>query len=195
MNIVAVHANPRKEGTSYSLLQAFSKGCKKAKHRLQVIDLYPEDFDPRLPAEDMTRGHKIKPAIKKYQDLIAKADCLVLIYPIWWYRMPSILEGWFDRVMNVGFAFRYRKLTKTFGLPVGLLSVKKAVVIDTYGSPWWAVKFMLFNLPFLRVKYGLLRYCGIKKTIHYPCYSAPYVDKKKKEQWAKAVERIAEKLL
>lgn len=194
MNIVVIYAHAKEHSTSSALLTAFSSGCRTAKHKLHVIDLYKENFDPLLKEEQLKQGYRPAGQVKRYQELVKKADWLVFIYPIWWFGPPAILKGWFDRVFTSGFAFRYKKITRTIGKPIGLLPVKKAVVIDTYGAPGWATKLLFFNMPWQAVKRGILKLCGIKKFIHYPCYSAPYASTKKRHKWNRDVERIAEKL-
>ena len=132
MNILVIFAHPNKKSLSYALMQAFSRGAKKAKHKVQVIDLYKDRFNPVLSANEL-KGN-LSPQVKRYQAMIEKADWMVFIFPVWWFGVPSILEGWFDRVFTVHFAFKFKPLTKTIGIPIGLLPCKKAVVIETYGS-------------------------------------------------------------
>src|SRR5699024_7152849 len=36
---------------------------------------------------------------------LSRADAVIVQFPLWWYGMPAILKGWFDRVFVSGFAF------------------------------------------------------------------------------------------
>lgn len=42
---------------------------------------------------------------RREQQKVCDADALVLQFPLWWYGMPAILKGWFDRAFASGFAF------------------------------------------------------------------------------------------
>ncbi|GGW27199.1 hypothetical protein GCM10010381_09280 [Streptomyces xantholiticus] len=33
-----------------------------------------------------------------------RADAVILQFPLWWFSVPAILKGWFDRVFTFGFA-------------------------------------------------------------------------------------------
>ena len=39
------------------------------------------------------------------QSLVAQADMLVLLHPIRWYAMPSLLKEWIDAVFEAGWAY------------------------------------------------------------------------------------------
>ena len=83
MNIAIVYAHPNEESLSNALLQAFKRGSKRAKHNLQVIDLYKDNFDPVL--KTVQRTELIDPMVERYQKILKKADWIVYIFPIWWF--------------------------------------------------------------------------------------------------------------
>jgi NAD(P)H dehydrogenase (quinone) len=184
LEVVVVIAHPKKESLSYGLLQAFLKGLP-THHKATVIDLYKDKFDPIL--RTVQRSETLDPEVEHYQGLLKKADWIIYIFPIWWFRTPSILEGFFDKVMTAGFAFKYRQITRTFGVPVPLLN-KNTIVIETYGSPRWATKLFFLDLPWRRLKRGVLKFFGYGKLIRYSCFSAPYASEKKRAKWLKEVE-------
>ena len=43
--------------------------------------------------------------IAEEQRKLQWADAVILQFPLWWYGMPAILKGWFDRVYAFGFAY------------------------------------------------------------------------------------------
>lgn len=192
MNLLLIYANPSSKSLSSSFKERFLRGAKKAGHQVKTIDLYAEKFDPVL-SEAEAKG-KIGKTSKNHQTMIRRADYLVFIFPIWWFRAPAILEGWIDKVFTSGFAFKYKPITKTFGIPIGLLADKKAVVITCYGAPGWAIQLFYGNLAWRRFKRGVLNFFGIKKILHFPCYSAPYASEEKKQKWLKQVEQLAQEL-
>lgn len=51
-------------------------------------------IDGRLPAD-----------VAAEQEKLLAADAIIVHFPLWWYGMPAILKGWFDRVFISGFAF------------------------------------------------------------------------------------------
>ena len=71
------------------------------------------------------------------------ADALVLVFPTWWFGMPAILKGWFDRVWAPGVAFHLP--LGGGGLRRGLTNIRQFAVVTTYGSPWWVIALGLGN--------------------------------------------------
>ena len=59
------------------------------------------------------------------------ADSLVLVYPTWWFNLPSILKGFFDRCFVPGVGFKYDPVLGQ--RTVGLTNIKRCGVITSYG--------------------------------------------------------------
>jgi NAD(P)H dehydrogenase (quinone) len=101
----------------------------------ETLNLYKEKFDPLVKVIDEVRGDgtRYSKEMAKYQDLIAKAERLVFIYPAWWYNMPAILLGFVDRTFTSGFAYDLIADGKGGSVMQPRLKGKTAVVISTYG--------------------------------------------------------------
>src|SRR5204862_20271 len=128
-----------------------------AGHEVDHCDLYAEGFDPVLTAPERRAYNTPTPDLAAVAAHIARlraAEALVLCFPTWWYGMPAILKGWFDRVWTNGVAFT---------LPEGggairpaLRNIRKFAVVTTYGSPWWLMNLVL-RAPIRAVLIGGLR--------------------------------------
>ena len=65
----------------------------------------------------------------------------MLVYPAWWYGMPAMLKGYFDRVWLPGVAFDVTPDGRV--LTDRLQHIRRIVVVTTYGAPWWMVRIVL----------------------------------------------------
>src|SRR3546814_2125414 len=67
--------------------------------------------------------------IKAEQAKLARAELLILQFPIWWFSPPAILKGWFDRVFARGFAYHTGRKYDP-----GMFKGKFAMVAATTGT-------------------------------------------------------------
>jgi len=192
MNLLIIYAHPNPKSLNNSIKEAFLEGTKEAGHITHVIDLYHEHFDPVLRTPEK-HGEESE-LIRKHQDLIRWADWMVFIYPVWWMRGPAILEGWFDKIMSAGFAFRYKTIFGKIGVPVGLLPCKKAVVIETYGGPGFAIRWLMGNFAWRRLKNSVLKTCGVKTFKHLAFYSAQSANEDRRKAWLGKIRKLASEL-
>lgn len=127
---------------------------------VDVLDLYAEGFAPALTADERRAYYAVPQPdaeITALQARLAAADMLVLVFPTWWFSMPAMLKGWFDRVWSPGFAF-------SSGTPIQplLIGLKSCLAITTLGSPWWVDR-LVMRRPVRRVlKTALLGACAPK---------------------------------
>lgn len=126
---------------------------------VDLLDLHAEHFAPALTAEErrLYGSPEPGPDIVALQQRLAAADMLVLVFPTWWFSLPAMLKGWFERVWSPGFAFAP-------GTPIRplLTGLKSVVVVTTLGSPWWVDR-LVMRQPVRRVlKTGLVFPCAPK---------------------------------
>lgn len=158
--ILIIYAHPKTGGHCPTILDETISYLKKEKKDYKVLDLYEMGYDAILHEEEhYTRGNKdISQHNRMIQKMISDAELLIFIYPVWWFSVPAVLKGFFDRILTPGFAFTYK-----LGAPIGLLR-KKALVMHTTGGPSVFYNFT-GNLPKKNIR-TILKFCGIKAKVH-----------------------------
>lgn len=152
-----VYAHPNEKSFNHAVFAEVQRGLTDGGHDFSVIELYADGYDPVLVFNENVRRTDLDETTERYQAMIAEADRLIFIYPIWWYGLPAILKGFFDRVLTPGFAYASKN-----GIPVGLFKDKSAWVIYTIGSPAWYAAFVRGSAEWTVVKNAILGFCGIK---------------------------------
>ena len=142
---------------------------RQAGHELVTHDLYAENFDPVLKAEEAyTTGDTIEETVSKTTDPVVTrhrqemlvAEGLLIVHPNWWGKPPAILAGWLDRVLVPGVAYR---LDCAEGEPDGLLSIDTALVLNTSDTPAEREASVLGDPLQLIWANCVLPYCGVKR--------------------------------
>ncbi len=132
MNALILYAHPCDASFNHAVLEQVQRGLRDGNHSFRVIDLYKEGFDPALKFGGERKRSELASdwETARYREWIKEADRLILIYPVWWYGLPAILKGFFDRVFVSGFAY-----SSAGGRPKGLLVGKSAWAVYTIDSP------------------------------------------------------------
>jgi len=161
MRILVIYAHPLADSFAAALHRAVVTALRQSGHEVDDCDLYAEGFDPVLSPAERRDYNTPSPDLSGVAGHVARlraAEAVVLCFPTWWYGMPAILKGYFDRVWAQGVAFR---------LPEGggairpaLTNIKKLWVVTTYGAPWWFIKLMLRDPVRAVILGGLARLCG-----------------------------------
>lgn len=108
MNTTIVFAHPYEGSFNKAVLDAAQEGLRAAGDQVEVIDLYREGFNPVLSQADLAlygQGKTTDPLVEKYNAILDRTEKIVFVFPVWWYDMPAILRGFFDKVMLAGSAF------------------------------------------------------------------------------------------
>ncbi|KAK3083720.1 hypothetical protein FSP39_001996 [Pinctada imbricata] len=146
--IVYAHQNPH---TSFNaaLKDEAIKVFVDNGHNVKMSDLYSQHWDPRATASDFeglplhselsnyfneqsyaTKQGTTSKVIQAEQKKLKEADLVIFQFPVYWFSVPAILKGWFDKVFAVGV---------THGFPDnvyenGLMKGKKAMLSLTTGA-------------------------------------------------------------
>ena len=120
MHALIVLAHPEAKSFNAQMAEAAKEAMEAMGHTAEISDLYRQGFDAR---EDLSHFSNPKapewfsaqteqrhaydtgtlPAdIAAEMVKLERADLLILQYPVWWFTMPAILKGWFDRVFVYG---------------------------------------------------------------------------------------------
>ncbi|QQR36396.1 NAD(P)H-dependent oxidoreductase [Devosia oryziradicis] len=186
MQALVVLAHPLGDSLCAHLAREAIDALRARGARVDVLDLYAEDFQPALTAAERRLHYATPepgPEIVALQQRLANADTLVLVFPTWWFSMPAILKGWFDRVWAPKFAFEH-------GTPIRplLTGLKSCLVVTTLGSPWWIDRIVM-RQPVKRVlKLGLVFACA--PQARFDMLSFPAAETADKRQVERFVGRM-----
>lgn len=119
MNAVVVVAHSEPRSFNAALAGAAVEVLRAGGDRVELSDLCAMGFKAIDDASDFVGGREdpdflrvdreqtfahvagtTAPDIRAEQEKLARADLLVLQFPIWWFGPPAVLRGWFDRVLT-----------------------------------------------------------------------------------------------
>jgi NAD(P)H dehydrogenase (quinone) len=189
-----VYCHPTGESFVASILAELAERLRRDGHAVRILDLYGEGFDPVLGPEAW-RAHRQgvshpAPDLAAHIAALREAEGLVLVYPAWWYGLPAMLKGWFDRVWQPGVAFTLENgVFQLHSLP----RLRRLAAITTYGSPRIFIELFVGDPARRQLLRGLaLQFARGVKTRWAPIYG---VDGKSPAELAgarsRAVRRVA----
>ena len=133
VRVLVVYAHPVETSFVAALHATTKQALLGAGHEVDDLDLYAEDFDPRLSREERCAYHDLESncrTVATYVDRLRAAEGLVLVYPVWNFGFPAILKGFFDRVFLPGVSFR---MQDGHVIP-NLHRIRRLVAVTTYGG-------------------------------------------------------------
>lgn len=148
MRIHIIHCHHERGSFTTALKDLAIETLKNSGHEVVLSDLYGMNFNPIATASDFTdkktdeyiqymleqqRAAKtgtLADDIKSEFEKIRSADLLLFFTPVWWFSVPAMLKGWFDRVFATGLTWDFGAIYEK-----GLLRGKKAMMVAVPGGP------------------------------------------------------------
>jgi NAD(P)H dehydrogenase (quinone) len=176
MKFLIVLAHPLKDSFAASVAGAARETLESKGHVVDVLDLYAEDFDPRL-SEAERRGYFDTPydasAVSDIVRRLQEADGVIFAFPQWWFNFPAILKGYFDRILVPGVAFDHD--LKGGRIIPKLNNIKILWALTTTGSPWLVVHAYMGNPVKRLLKRGIGAFCA--KSLNFKMISLHDMDR------------------
>lgn len=154
MKVLWLFAHPEQRSLSAALRDEGLRALAEDGHEYQLSDLYAMGWNPIVTGADYGNSGKDRLLVasesksaydsgKLSADILAEqakltwADTIIVQFPFWWFGMPAILKGYFDRVFVKGFAYGVKdpKTGRTLRYGNGGLAGKRAMVIVNVGAP------------------------------------------------------------
>lgn len=188
MKALVVFGHPNPNSFNGGILDAVTGELKQAGAEVKVKNLYAMGFNPALTMDDLQKLHSGSPPadIKQEQDDIRWADMIIMISPVWWFSVTSMLRGYIDRVFSYGFAYHY-----TSSGPEGLLKGKKGLLITTSGANETADKYthMTDTIRHTFVG-GFFGFCGITEADYLNLFDVVNVSDEERKQMLEQVKNF-----
>ncbi len=112
---------------------------------------------------------------------------LVFVFPVYWWSVPGLLKGWFDRVLTLNWAYKVAEDGRIVGnlrkVPVRLIATAGSDVagFDKHGYST-AIRTQLVE--------GVFGFCGLKDVTLDILYQADTASSEQVDDFLKSLERV-----
>lgn len=177
---LVVLAHQERTSFSYAMMEAAVEALKKKGWVVTVSDLYAMKFNPLVSRDDITgsprdpenfkypaesshayKEGRLSKDIVEEQKKLADADLVIFQFPMYWFGLPAVLKGWFDRVLTGGFAYSQSEMY--YNRP---FKNKKAILSFTTGGPESMYSSIGvngdMNVLLWPLQRGVLHFCGFQ---------------------------------
>lgn len=193
MKVLLIFGHPNRQSFNGAILDHITDQLNRMGAEYRVKELYNMNFNPLLTVSDLEQLYngKIPVDIQNEQADIKWADWVILISPVWWYSVTSMLRGYIDRVFSSGFAYIYTEKG-----PQGLLSGKQGLLITTSGADEkTALAGKLVETLRKTFLDHFFLFCGFSQADHLNLFNVPNVsDAERKQMLQEAAKWIHEQI-
>jgi NAD(P)H dehydrogenase (quinone) len=184
LNVLIIYAHHEPTSFTAAMKNVALQTLENDGHSVTVSDLYAQGFSAVAQKWDFvtTSGnhfnymfeqkHAARLQMAFSPDIVGEiqklqaADTVLFIAPTWWFSVPAILKGWFDRVLAMGVAWDTGKFYEN-----GLMRGKQAMFISSGAHPTEYYKVngrhqASLNQMLHPINHGTLAFCGF--NVHEP---------------------------
>lgn len=177
--IIQGHPDPKNNHFCHALAQAYNEGAKSTGHEVNIIDIAQIDFPMLRCKEDFDHGTP-PDSILHAQQIIKKADHIVIFYPLWLGTMPAYTKAFIEQVFRPGFGAE----ETTAGKPwKKLLTGKSARIVITMGMPAFIYRWYFLAHSLKSLERNIFGFCGIEHTKDTLIGMVDSIDGKKGKKW------------
>jgi len=190
-NALIVTAHPVENSLSHTLAARIAARLREQGTQVEIADLHAEAFTPSMQPPDLALYHgddSALPAdILREQQRVERADMLVFVFPVYWWSVPGLLKGWFDRVLTLNWAYKVAEDGKIVGnlrdVPVRLIATAGSDLkgFDKHGYST-AIQSQLVE--------GVFGFCGLMNVRLDILYQADTASSEQVEDFLKNLDSV-----
>ncbi|MEJ2060075.1 MAG: NAD(P)H-dependent oxidoreductase [Gammaproteobacteria bacterium] len=184
--IIQGHPDPAGRHFCHALAEAYAAGAQAGGHELKTINVAEQDI-PLLHDRAEWESAEVSPAIRANQEVIAWADHLVIVYPLWLGSMPAMLKAFLEQVLRPGFAFGPGPRA---GMGKKLLKGKSARIVVTMGMPAFFYRLYYRAHSLKSLERNILAFLGIGPIRASLIGMAEGGDDARREKWLQKLTRL-----
>lgn len=183
--LIQGHPEDNPKRLCHALARSYLDGAKAGGHKIRKLNVATLDV-PFLSSSAEFMEPPPAP-IMEAQELIAAADHVVFVYPLWLGSMPARLKAFMEQVARNQFLI---KEAPKGGWPVKNMKGKSARVIVTMGMPAAAYHLMFGKSGVKSMEQGLLSMSGFKPVRDTLIGGVDAADDKERARWLAAVRAL-----
>ena len=159
MRALIVVAHPMRGAFCAALGDAVGNGVQVAGGQVDLCDLGAEGFQPVMQPQDMAQftGESPPEDVQAHMARIEAAQALAFVFPVWWWSVPAVLKGWFDRVLRVNWAWS-DEATR----PLALAGKRVRMLATTADSPQGFANSGAESVLRQQLCQGVWGFCGVE---------------------------------
>lgn len=169
MHALVLFAHPEADSLTASVARKVAERLDHRGWTAELADIAAEGFDSRQSSADLdvVRGTGTPPAdVLREQERVERADAVVVVHPVYWWAMPGLMKGWFDRVLSFGWAFGTEDATALADRDIHLVRVGGSSP-DTYDRHGYREAMRT------GVDHGIFEFVGSPPVSSHLLHSAP----------------------
>ena len=157
MSILIINGHPDLNSFTSQLAKRKYDNIHSTNKDVTLLNIAELEFD--IFYKGFSEKKSLEPDLIEAQSKIKNAEHIILFTPIWWSTYPALLKGFFDKVLQPNFAFKYQKGK---AMPEKLLTGRTAEIVLLSDAPSWIRKYLMQDPAAKILKRDILGFCGIK---------------------------------
>lgn len=181
--IIQGHPSAGERHFCHALADAYAQGASRGGHDVRRISVAELDF-PLLRSKTDWELQSAPPAIAEAQQVLAWAEHLVIIYPLWLGGMPALLKAFFEQACRPAFMSGGAGSAASWKT---MLAGRSSRIIVTMGMPGFIFRWYFGAHSLRSLKRSILGMVGIGPNRHTLIGSIESMNDAKRKSWLKAV--------
>ncbi len=183
--LIQGHPEDNPKTLCHALARSYLDGAKAGGHKVRKINIATLDIPLLTSSADFLTEPPAQ--IKEAQALIAAADHVAFIYPLWLGSMPAKLKAFLEQIARHEFLI---KQDPKGGWPTKNMKGKSARVIVTMGMPASAYQLAFGKSGVKSMEQGILSLSGFKPVRDTLIGGVGAADEKERAKWLATVREL-----